>query len=92
MSRILIYSPNLGQTTRPSDSQQKIVNYAAPADHRIEPKEGEKRNKYLVFAEKKLLDMKVTVIPIVIGALGTVIKGLVKVLEELGIKIGVETI
>ena len=27
--------------------------------------------------------MKVTVIPIVIGALGTVIKGLVKVLKEL---------
>ena len=36
--------------------------------------------------------MKVTVIPIVIGALGTVTKGLVKGLEDLEIKGRVETI
>ena len=36
--------------------------------------------------------MKVTVIPIVIGALGTVTKGLVKVLEDLEVRGQVETI
>ena len=36
--------------------------------------------------------MKVTVIPILIGVLGTITKGLVKELEDLEIRIGVETI
>ena len=36
--------------------------------------------------------MKVTVIPIVIGALGTVTKGLIKELEDLEIRRQVETI
>ena len=44
----------------------------------------EKRDKYLDLARelKKLLNMKVTIIPIVIGALGTVTKGLVQGLED----------
>ena len=44
-------------------------------DHRIILKECEKKNKYLDFTsklKKKLWDMKVTFIPIVIGALGIV--------------------
>ena len=36
--------------------------------------------------------MKVKVIPVVIGALETIFKGLVKRLEDLGIKVKVETI
>ena len=36
--------------------------------------------------------MKVTVIPIVIGALGTILKGLIKELEEVEIREQVETI
>ena len=36
--------------------------------------------------------MKVTVIPIVIGTLGTVLKGLVRRLEELKIGVQIETI
>ncbi len=36
--------------------------------------------------------MKVTIIPIVIGAFGTVTKGLLKGLEDLEIRGGVETI
>ena len=36
--------------------------------------------------------MKVTVIPIVVGALGTVTKGLVKGLEDLEIRVRMETI
>ena len=58
----------------------RIVNFAVPADHRVTLKEIEKRSKYLDLARqlKKLRNMKVTVIPIEIGALGTVTKGLVK--------------
>ena len=45
--------------------------FAVPADHWIKLKECEKRNKYLDLARelKKLWNMKVTIIPIVIGAL-----------------------
>ena len=63
----------------------KIVDFAVPADHRINLKEYEKRDKYLDLARelKKLWNMKVTIIPIVIGAFGTVTKGLLNGLEDL---------
>ena len=58
----------------------KIVDFAVPADHRINLKECEKKDKYLDLARelKKLWNMKVTIVPIVIGALGTITKGLLK--------------
>ena len=74
-----------GQKTRLNNNQQKekkrtckIVDFAVPADHRIKLKEWEKKDKYLDFARelKKLWNMQVTIIPIVIGAFGTVTKGL----------------
>ena len=72
----------------------KIVDFAIPADHRINLKESEKKDKYLDLAReiKKLRNMKVTIVPIVIGALGTVTKGLLKGLEDLEIGARVETI
>ena len=72
----------------------KIVDFAVPANHRIKLKECEKKDKYLNLARelKKLLDMKVTIIPIVIGAFGTVTKGLLKGLEDLDVGGRVETI
>ena len=72
----------------------KIVDFAVPADHRIKHKECEKRDKYLDLARelKKLWNMKVTIIPIVIGAFGTVNKGLLKGLEDLEVGGWVETI
>ena len=56
----------------------KIVDFAVPANHRINLKENEKKDKYLDLARelKKLWNMKVTIVPIVIGALGTITKGL----------------
>ena len=53
-----------------------IVNFAVPADHRIKLKECEKKDKYLDLARelKKLWNMLVTIIPIVIGEFGTVTK------------------
>ena len=70
------------------------VDFAVLADHRVKVKESEKNDKYLDLARglKKLWNMKVTVVPIVIGLLGTVTKGLVKGLEDLEIRGQVETI
>ena len=72
----------------------KIVDFAVPADHRIKLKECEKKDKYLDLVRelKKLWNMQVTIIPIVIGAFGTVTKGLLKGLEDLEVGGRVETI
>ena len=53
-----------------------------------------KSDKYLDLARelKKLWNMKVTIIPIVIGAFGTVTKGLLRGLEDLEVGGRVETI
>ena len=87
-------SPNLIQTTRPSNNQQKkkkkekkrkkrtckIVDFAVPANHRVKLKESEKKDKYLNLARElnKLWNIKVIFILIAIGILGTVTKGLIK--------------
>ena len=70
------------------------MDFAVPADHRVKLKENERRDKYLDLAWelKKLWNMKVTVIPIVIVALGAVIKELIKRMGELVIRSRVETI
>ena len=72
----------------------KVVDFAVPVDHRIKLKESEKRDKYLDLARelKKLWNMKVTIIPIVIGAFGMVTKGLLKGLGDLEVGGWVETI
>ena len=92
-------SPNLGPNTRSYSNQQKkrickIVDFALPADHRIKLKECEKRDKYLDLVRelKKLWNMKMTIIPIVIGAFGTVTKGLLKGMKNLEVGDRVETI
>ena len=56
--------------------------------------ESEKKDKYLDLARelKKLWNMKVTIVSIVIGALGTITKGLLKGLEDLEVGGRVETI
>ena len=53
-----------------------IIEFAVPADHRINLKESDTKDKYLDLAReiKKLWNTKVTIVPIVIGALGTVTK------------------
>ena len=72
----------------------KIVDFAVPADHRINLKECAKKDKYLDLTRelKKLWNMKVTIVPIVIGAFGTITKGLLKGLEDLEVCGRVETI
>ena len=52
-----------------------IVDFAVPADHRIKLKESEKKGKYLDLARelKKLWNMKVTIVPVVIGSVTKVL-------------------
>ena len=54
-----------------------MVDFAVPADHRIKLKEREKKGKYLDLARelKKLWNMNVSIVPIVIGSFGTVTEG-----------------
>ena len=63
------------------------MNFAIPADHGVKTKENEKRDRYLDLAReiKTLLNLKVMLIPIVVGALGLLRKGLESRLEELEI-------
>ena len=72
----------------------KVVDFAVPANDRINLKESEKKDKYLDLARglKKLWNMKLTIVPIVIGALDTITIGLLKSLEELEVGGRVETI
>ena len=92
--------PNLGQKTTAYCNQQqkkrtcKILDFAVPADHKIKLKENEKKDKYFDYTWElqKLWNMKVTITPIVIGAFGTVTKGLLKGLEDLEVGRWRETI
>ena len=71
----------------------KIIDFAVLADHRINLKESEKKDKYLDLVRelKKLWNRKVTIVTIVIGAFGTITKELLKGLEDLEIGGRVET-
>ena len=81
-------SPNLGQTTRPIWQERerkrekgrtwRTVDFTVPVDDRMKTIENKKRDKYLELARelKKLWNMRVMVIPIVIGSLGTIPRGL----------------
>ena len=61
-----------------------IVDFAIPADHREKLRESKQRDKYLDLARlKKLWNMNVTVITIVISSLGTVTKGSLLGLQDL---------
>ena len=93
-------SPNLGQTVGPYNSQQqqkinrtcRIEDFAVLADHKVKLKEN--KDKYLDIAKelKKLWNIKVTFISIVIGILSIPTEGLKKELGHLKILGRVETI
>ena len=84
------WSPNLDQKTTPNNNYKKkrnckIVDFAVSEDLRLKLKEWEKKDRYPDLARelKKLWNMLMTIIPIVIGAFGTVTKVLLKGLGEL---------
>ena len=55
-----------------------VVNFAVRVDHTVKKKEYEKIYKYLDLVR----ELKKTMIPVVVGSLETVSKGLAKRLEE----------
>ena len=59
-------------------NKAQVIDFAIPYDSRVDSKEMEKIEKYqdLVRELKRLWDMKVVVIPIALGALGTTPKTL----------------
>ena len=71
-------------------------NVAVPANHSVKLDESEKKDRYTNLArdlkEKKLWNMKLPVIPIVTCALGIVPKGVIPGLDDLEIRVRVETI
>ena len=66
------------------------MNFVVPEDHRGKNKENEARDNYTDHA--MLRNMKVTVMPIVIGALETVPKRSVRGVEELKVHGRTDTI
>ena len=73
----------------------QIVDFAVLADHRVKLKERKNRDESQDLAreeKKKLRNMKMTVIPTVIGVLSTLTKRLVQGLEDLEIRQRVENI
>ena len=93
-------SPNLSQKTRPRDNFKKIgssciVDFAVSADHRVEMKETKMRDKYsdLAWELRKLRNMRVKMLLIIICRLGSFPKGLERELfQELEIGGRIETI
>ena len=70
------------------------MDFVVPASHKVKIKESKKGEEHLDLNRKvkMLLNMRMTVILKVIGALGTASKGLEKRLEKLKIKGRIETI
>ena len=70
------------------------ANFAVPEDNRVKIKESEKSDYYqdIAWELNHISNMRVTVIPVVISALGTNLKCFVKGLENLEIRRQMETI
>ena len=94
----IIYSRPDDQTDCQKKKKKRIYrkgDFTVPAEYWVKLKESEKIDKYVDLArelEKKLCNMKVTVIPIVTGALGTITKELVQGWADLEIRGRAETI
>ena len=69
-----------------------LIDIAVPGDSRVASKENEKVQKYQDLARelRKLWQVKVKVVPVVVGALGTIAKALEKHLKEIGTSVRVE--
>ena len=67
----------------------QLIDIACPGDNRVAEKEDEKIDKYRDLAREvsKLWNVKVEIIPVVIGALGTIPKLLESRIKDIGISI-----
>ena len=69
------------------------MNLAVAVNRTLEIKESQKKDKYLEpYQKTKKKTMELTVMPVVIGTLGTKPKGVVKGLEDMEIRGQIQTI
>ena len=68
----------------------KIIDFAVPGDSRIEEKKKDKIEKYQDLGRElqKIWDVKVKIIPLVVGSLGAIPKQFVNRLKQIGITVG----
>ena len=87
-------SPDLILINKKKKENLNFFYLAVQANHRIKLNECEKKDKYLELARelKKLWNMQVTIMPIVIGAFWTVTIGLLQGLEDLEVGGRVDTV
>lgn len=90
-----VCTPTVFEANRPDmvmiDREQKrwwLVDFSVPCDANVAKKEKEKISKYKDLATEvaRMNAVKVEVVPVVIGALGTVPKGLMRWLKRIGIE------
>ena len=90
---ILARRPDLVIVNKTSEPAGRIINFTVSGDHRAKLKAKIEISSWTFARElKKHWNNKVTVISIVIGALGTITKGLLQGKEDLQIRRRVETI
>ena len=68
----------------------KIINFSVPGDSRIEETEKDKIEKYQYLGRElqKIWNVKVKIIPIVVGSLGAIPKQFGTRLKQIGINVG----
>ena len=68
----------------------KIIDFAVPGDNRIEEMEKNKIEKYQDFGRElqKIWNVKVKIIPLVVGSLGAIPKQFGKRLKQIGLTVG----
>ena len=72
------------------ESSCKITDFAVPGDSRIEEKEKDKIEKYQELGSElqKIWNVKVKIIPLVVGSLGDIPKQFGNRLKQIGIAVG----
>ena len=72
------------------ESSCEIIDFAVPGDSRIEEKEKDKKEKYQDLGSElqKIWNVKVNIIPLVVGSLGAIPKQFGNRLKQTGITAG----
>ena len=76
------------------NSTCKLIDMSIPCDKNVSTKEMEKKNKYkdLEIEIQRMWKMKTVVIPVVIGALGTITKGMENNISNVSGNMNIQTI
>ena len=93
-----IQTDNISEHRRPgviiidkTSKKAQIVDFTVPADHQIEISQKRKIENYqhLKRELQKLWNLKTSIVPIVVGTLGTIPKSLEKHLNELNVEVNI---